>query len=159
MEKQYQVKKIGEIRNDGENVRIELKSEYAHAIKGLSGFSHINVLWWFSGCDNAKARNTLQEKAPYKGSPAVLGTFATRSPMRPNPIALSCAKITYIDMENAAVGLTYIDADDYTPVLDIKPYTLSLDRVQNPSVPGWCAHWPKSLEESASFDWESEFNF
>lgn len=41
----------------------------------------------------------------------------------------------------------------------LKPYTPSFDRVQNPGTPDWCSHWPKSLEASASFEWENEFNF
>lgn len=45
------------------------------------------------------------------------------------------------------------------PVLDIKPYTPSLDRVETPNVPEWCSEWPKSTEESGNFDWESVFNF
>jgi hypothetical protein len=44
-------------------------------------------------------------------------------------------------------------------VLDLKPYTPSIDRVESPSVPEWCDHWPKSYEESGGFDWEAEFNF
>jgi tRNA (Thr-GGU) A37 N-methylase len=62
-------------------------------------------------------------------------------------------------MEKGIIGLAFIDAEDGTPVLDIKPYTPSLDRVENPIVPKWCAHWPKSVESSGSFDWSSVFNF
>ena len=57
------------------------------------------------------------------------------------------------------MGLAYIDAENGTPVLDVKPYTPSLDRVERPDVPGWCAHWPKSAEASGDFDWEKVFNF
>ncbi len=88
-----------------------------------------------------------------------MGTFATRSPMRPNPIAISCVGVTSIDKDNVIIGLDWIDAHDGTPILDIKPYTPSLDRVESPSVPKWCEHWPKSLELSADFDWGEQFNF
>lgn len=88
-----------------------------------------------------------------------MGIFATRSPVRPNPIALSTAEIIGIDYQNGIVQIAYIDANDNTPLLDIKPYTPSLDRVETPGVPAWCSHWPQSLEESASFAWENEFNF
>ena len=64
-----------------------------------------------------------------------------------------------IDHENGLIRIAYIDADDGTPVLDLKPYTPSLDRVESPDVPDWCAHWPRSVEESGDFDWENEFNF
>jgi tRNA (Thr-GGU) A37 N-methylase len=102
---------------------------------------------------------TLIEKSPYKASPKMLGTFATRSPERPNPIGLTCAYVTYIDAENGKIGLAYIDAKDGTPILDIKPYTPSFDRVENPIVPQWCADWPKNLETSGDFDWGAVFNF
>lgn len=88
-----------------------------------------------------------------------MGTFATRTPIRPNPIALTAAEIICIDYESGLIQIAFIDADDNTPVLDIKPYTPSLDRIEDPEVPEWCAHWPKSLEASASFAWEEEFLF
>lgn len=150
---------IGTIKVDDEGMRIVLDKKYFIATTGLDGFSHINILWWFSDCDKEQCRSVLTEKAPYKKSPDILGTFAMRSPMRPNPIALSCAGVTYIEHESGIIGLTYIDADNGTPVLDIKPYTPSLDRVENPSVPDWCKHWPKNHETSGDFNWENEFNF
>lgn len=156
---ELKLKKIGIIRTDGGGTRLELGQAYAPALAGLEGFSHLQVLWWFSKCDGDSSRGKLTEHSPYKGSPAVLGTFATRSPERPNPIALSCAQVTYIDRPRAIVGLAYIDAHDGSPVLDIKPYTPSLDRVEAPSVPRWCADWPKCLEASGDFDWERVFNF
>lgn len=143
---------------NGETV-IELDKKYIPALTGLDGFGYIQVLWWFDKCDNDKSRNKLTEKAPYKNAPEILGTFATRSPERPNPIALTPAYVTYIDHENGIIGLAYIDAADGTPVLDIKPYTPSLDRVENPEVPEWCRNWPNSNEESGEFDWSSVFNF
>jgi len=156
---EYHVKKIGVIRADEAGMRVELEKSYAPALAGIEGFSHLNILWWFSGCDNEHSRSRLTEKSPYKNAPDLMGTFATRSPERPNPIALSCAQVTYVDEENGVVGLAYIDAFDGSPVLDIKPYTPSLDRVEAPSVPAWCAGWPKCYEESGDFDWGSVFNF
>ena len=149
---------IGRISCEGEDMRLVLDKAYAPALTGLDGFSHIQVLWWCSESDNAECRSVLTETKPYKNSPDLLGTFATRSPMRPNPIALDCVQITYIDHENAVIGLTYIEAFDGSPVLDIKPYTPSLDRVENPTVPDWCSYWPKCYEESGDFDWENEMN-
>ena len=67
--------------------------------------------------------------------------------------------IAYVDAENGVVGLYYIDAFDGTQVIDLKPYTPSIDRIENPKTPQWCSHWPKSYEESGNFDWEAEFNF
>ena len=61
--------------------------------------------------------------------------------------------------ENGVVGLYYIDAFDGTQIIDLKPYTPSIDRIANPGTPQWCSHWPKSYEESGDFDWKAEFNF
>lgn len=159
MENNFTVKQIGVIRADESGARIEIAPEYKDSLVGLDGFSYINILWWFSGCDNEKDRGILAEAKPYTKGPDTLGTFATRSPQRPNPIALSCAYVTYIDVSHGIVGLAYIDADDQSPVLDMKPYTPSLDRVEEPEVPAWCRHWPNNVETSGNFDWESEFNF
>lgn len=125
----------------------------------MDGFSHINVLWWFSECDDENSRSVLQMEQPYKDAPKTMGTFATRSPMRPNPIALTTAEIIHIDYEQGKLQITFIDADNSTPILDIKPYTPSLDRVEAPKVPKWCCQWPKNVEESGTFNWEQVFNF
>ena len=101
----------------------------------------------------------LEMPRPYKKAPEVMGVFATRSPIRPNPIALTTAQVINIDYEKGIIQVAAIDANDNSPVLDIKPYTPSLDRVEVPDVPKWCSHWPKSLEESEDYDWESELNF
>lgn len=153
---QLKLNTIGRISCSGDGIRLVLDKAYAPALAGLEGFSHIQVLWWFSECDNAQCRNTLTQAKPYKSSPDTLGTFATRSPLRPNPVALDTAQITYIDHENGVIGLAWIDAFDGSPVIDVKPYTPSLDRVEAPTVPDWCRHWPKCCEASGSFDWESE---
>ena len=138
---------------------IQLDKSYFPALTALDGFGHLSILWWFDGCDNKADRSSLKENSPYKNSPAVMGTFATRSPKRPNPIALSASEIISINMEEGTITLAYIDAEDNSPVLDIKPYTPSLDRIENPRVPDWCSHWPKSKESSGDFPWENEFNF
>lgn len=156
---QFTLSPIGTVRVDENGMRLELLPQYVSALEGLAGYSHINALWWFDGCDNPASRAKTSEKSPYKGGPEVLGTFATRSPERPNPIALSCCEVVHIDKENGTLYLGYIDAEDGSPLLDIKPYTPSLDRVDSPSVPDWCAHWPKSLEESGDFDWDSVFAY
>lgn len=61
--------------------------------------------------------------------------------------------------DKEVVSLTYFDAFTGTPILDIKPYQPSIDKVESPEVPEWCAHWPKNFETSGEFDWGKEFNF
>lgn len=157
--KNFQVSPIGKINVNEEEMFIEIKPNYIPALQALDGFSHINVIWWFSDFDNEEARNTLEVSQPYKKSPDIMGIFATRSPIRPNPIALTAVQVIHIDYEKGIIQIPYIDANNGTPVLDIKPYTPSIDRIETPSLPEWCSHWPKSLEESGSFNWEKEFNF
>ncbi|TCL67318.1 tRNA-Thr(GGU) m(6)t(6)A37 methyltransferase TsaA [Hydrogenispora ethanolica] len=156
---QFQVKSIGRVRAGAAGMFLEIDREYRPALKELDGFSHLNILWWFSGCDNERSRAVLEVPSPYRKAPAVMGVFATRSPERPNPLALSTAQLLRLDHTNGIIRIAYIDAADGSPVLDLKPYTPSLDRVAGPEVPEWCGHWPKSLEESGAFDWEQEFNF
>lgn len=157
--KKFEVEPIGKIKVCEGGMFIELAPKYVPALQGLDGFSHLNVLWWFSDFDNAEMRSIFEASQPYKTAPPVMGIFATRSPIRPNPVALTAAQVIHIDYEKGVIQIAYIDAKDGTPVLDLKPYTPSLDRVENPGVPEWCSHWPKSLEESGDFPWENEFNF
>ena len=87
------------------------------ALRDLDGFERIWVIFQFH--ENEGWRPTTRPPVPPKGKDRV-GTFASRSPYRPNPIGLSCVRLLKID------GLTlYIDETDLlngTPVLDIKPY-------------------------------------
>lgn len=155
----FQVQPIGNVRLREDGMFIEVAPAYIPALEALNGFSHINVLWWCSDFDTREARGTLQTPQPYKGAPDIMGIFATRSPIRPNPIALTAVQVIRIDASQGLIQIPYIDAHDGTPVLDIKPYTPSFDRVEAPGMPEWCRHWPMSLEQSACFDWEGEFLF
>lgn len=153
------VNPVGKISINEKGMFIKLEQKYIPALQALEGFSHINVLWWLSDFDYEEARNIIEGPKPYKTAPDVMGIFATRSPIRPNPIALTASQIISIDEKKGIIEVAYIDANDGTPVIDIKPYTPSFDRVETPGVPEWCHHWPISLEQSGSFNWEDEFNF
>lgn len=95
----------------------------------------------------------MTKDKPYRNGPDVLGTFATRSPSRPNPVALDCSQVTYIDYDKGIIGLAWLDAFNGSPILDIKPYIPAIDRVETPKMPHWCSHWPYSYEESGRYDW------
>lgn len=155
----FTVSPIGEISVTEEGMFIRLKQEYLPALQALDDFRHLNIIWWFSDFQDEEARRILETDQPYKNAPKRMGVFATRSPVRPNPLALTAVEVIHINYENGSIQIAYIDARDGSPVLDIKPYTPSFDRVETPGVPAWCCHWPKSLEESENFNWESEFNF
>lgn len=149
---------IGYFENENGKFIIQIEDRYISAMQGLEGFGYIQVIWWFDKCDN-KSKTVLIEESPYKKGPKILGSFATRSPQRPNPIAVSTLNVIAYDLNQGVIEVDYTDAYNGTPILDVKPYTPSIDRIEKPIVPYWCSHWPKSYEESANFNWNEEFNF
>ena len=155
----FTVEHIGSIGEDKRGFFVAVLPSYRDALTGLEDFSTIQLLWWFDRCDNPKDRGALVEEKPYRKGPQRLGVFATRSPCRPNPIALSVCSVMGVDKKQGIIRLAYTDAFPGSPVIDIKPYTPSLDRMDEPAVPKWCTHWPMSVEESEDFDWGAEFNF
>lgn len=157
--KKLEVSPVGLVENNENGMLIKLEPEYISGLKALEGFSHINVIWWFSDFDSMEFREGVEMPQPYKKAPEVMGVFATRSPIRPNPIAVSTVEVLQVNYEQGIIRVAYIDANDQTPVLDLKPYTPSMDRIEKPSVPSWCSHWPESVEASGQFPWENEFNF
>lgn len=124
------------------------------ALAGLEGFGYVQVLWWAHEVPEAE-RSVATQRSPYRGGPAELGVLATRAPARPNPIGLSVACLLEVDHRRSELHLAYLDAHPGTPVLDVKPYTPSLDRVARAALPGWCAGWPGDVESAGSFDWST----
>ncbi len=153
----FNISPIGYVRASADGFRLEIKPEYRPALKGLEGFSHIDVIWWAQLFDEAQYRAIVDCDQPYKTAPAKLGIFATRSPIRPNPVAVTPAAVLNIDYERGMIYIPYIDAEDGTPVIDLKPYHPCTDRIKQVSLPAWCSHWPQWYEDSATFDWAAEF--
>ena len=73
MENNFTVKQIGVIRCDDSGFRIEFSPAYKNALISLDGFSYINILWWFSGCDNYADRSVISEAKPYTKGPDTMG--------------------------------------------------------------------------------------
>jgi tRNA (Thr-GGU) A37 N-methylase len=94
----------------------------------------------------------------FKKAPDKVGIFSTRAPARPNPILLSTIKVIEIDYQNGIIRTPFIDAENGTPVLDIKPY-FPMERIKDCRVPEWFAHWPEWAEDAADFNWKDEINF
>ena len=157
--KEMELKCIGVVKYTEKSIVIKIDAPYINGLKGLEGFGHINVLWWFSECDDLKSRSVLELEQPYRNAPEKVGVFASRSPERPNPIALTVSQVSGIDYQSGEIHVAFIDAADGSPVLDIKPYIPSFDRIANPRVPQWQSGWPMSSEESGYFDWNRIFNF
>ena len=138
----YEVHPIGYVRRRDGRTYVELLERYVPALKELDRFSHVQVLWWFSRYDDDTYRQVMQsEHAPYEAP--VLGMFACRSPVRPNPIGLTVAEIVSVDHDGGVVEIVNVDAHTDTPVLDLKPYIPVSDRVKEVRVAPWAADWPE----------------
>ena len=142
----------------GKTTTIRLDKELAAGLEGLDGFGHILVLWHAHENPPWDPEN-LTVSEPYRLGPERLGLLATRSAYRPNPICVSVAAVIGVDAQKGVIEVPWIDAEDGSPVLDVKPYHPSADRVRDVTLPDWCSHWPQSLEESGDFAWDEEFNF
>ena len=95
----------------------------ADAVRGLEDFSHIWLVWQFSGAVRDSWSPTV--RPPRLGGNTRMGVFATRSPFRPNPLGLSSVQLEAIE-HRPDVGPVLIvrgaDLMDGTPIYDIKPY-------------------------------------
>jgi tRNA-Thr(GGU) m(6)t(6)A37 methyltransferase TsaA len=128
---------VGYVRKpEDSSIFIEIDKQYWDAAYQLDKFSHIIVLWWITGRDDATSRRHLQDYPP-QADAELSGIFASRSPVRPTPIGLSIVAIEKIDNGKCRIYIDQIDAFDDTPVVDIKPYMPSSDRVDDARVPVW----------------------
>lgn len=106
---------------------IELDPRYVAALDGVAGCSHLVVLYFMH-----EARRDLLVQAPRHGERR--GTFAIRSPVRPNPVAMSVVRLVGID--GTALKVVGLDCLDGTPLVDLKPYFASVDSVPD-AIVGW----------------------
>jgi tRNA-Thr(GGU) m(6)t(6)A37 methyltransferase TsaA len=113
---------------------IELDPRYAAGLKDVETSTHLLILYWM---DQARRDLVLQAPRHYD---AQRGTFALRSPVRPNPIAASVVQL--IKVEGTKLSVIGLDCIDGTPLIDIKPYFASTDAVPEASV-GWHAERKK----------------
>jgi tRNA-Thr(GGU) m(6)t(6)A37 methyltransferase TsaA len=98
---------------------LEVDPRFALALRSLDGTTHLIVLYWMD-----RAPRNLVAQQP-RHAPEPRGTFALRSPARPNPIAVAVAEL--LGIEGAALRVRGLDCLDGTPLLDVKPYFASTD--------------------------------
>lgn len=98
---------------NGPECRIELFEPWTAALRGLEAFDQIEVLYWL---DRARRDLVIQNPAH---TDKTHGTFALRSPNRPNPIATSLVRLDAID--GRVLFVRGLDCLDGTPLLDLKP--------------------------------------
>ena len=106
---------------------IELDPRYAAALDGVATCTHLVVLYFM----HEARRDLVVQVSRHSGR---RGTFALRSPVRPNPIAMSVVRLVRI--EGTTLTVVGLDCLDGTPLIDIKPYFPSVDSVPD-AVVGW----------------------
>ncbi|MDY6913799.1 MAG: tRNA (N6-threonylcarbamoyladenosine(37)-N6)-methyltransferase TrmO [Planctomycetota bacterium] len=109
---------------------IRLLSKHAAGLGGLKGYSHMIVLFWVH-----RAKDWHMPKNHRK--PRGVKVFATRMPVRPNPIGMSVVELLDFSPRNGKITVRGLDALDGTPVLDIKPYISNFDSYAEARVPSW----------------------
>ena len=100
-------------RADGPVCRIELFPPWDQALAGIERFQRLEVLYWLH-----QSRRDLVRQSPANNG-ETHGTFALRTPVRPNPIGTSIA--TLVGREGRVLLVRGLDCLDETPLLDLKP--------------------------------------
>jgi tRNA-Thr(GGU) m(6)t(6)A37 methyltransferase TsaA len=146
---QFSLKPIGHVAADASHEelrhrtavsKIIIDRKYARGLKDLEGFSHLYVLFLLHEVPKWKGSLTVHPRG--RTDLRMRGIFATRSPHRPNPIALTLVKL--LSKRGRVLTVKGLDAYDGSPVLDLKPYDRH-DSTPRPRVPFW---WNKLERES-----------
>lgn len=156
----YMLRPIGVVRRaasqrqsapEGGPARVVLAPEYREGLLDLGRFSHALVIWWAHGRDTEEDRWTLRVHPRYAPE-RLMGVFATRSPARPNPLAVSVCRLLSVDEGAGVIEVAGLDAEEGSPVIDIKAYFPSADRVRNPDIPPWFADLPEWAAEDVDLN-------
>ena len=110
--------------------RIVFAPEYRNpdAFRGLEDFSHVWLIWEFSQAVRQKWSPTV--RPPRLDGNTRMGVFATRSPLRPNPVGLSAVQLEEVVLHGADAPYLVVSGADLmngTPIYDIKPYLPHID--------------------------------
>ncbi|MFO8110490.1 MAG: tRNA (N6-threonylcarbamoyladenosine(37)-N6)-methyltransferase TrmO [Thermoplasmata archaeon] len=109
---------------------IHIREKYSDSLLGIEEHSHIVVLCWLH-----KSDRTVHRVHPMrKPDNPLTGVFATRSPVRPNPISITVCRL--VERKENVLVVEGLDAYDDTPVIDLKSYTIKY-AVESPEFPDW----------------------
>lgn len=114
-------KNLIQARDQEGDVWLEVEEPWRKSLFGLEAHTHLLILYWM----NQARRDLVMQHPPHKDGP--IGTFALRSPARPNPIAAATVQLKTIDHQAGTLVIDAIDCLDGTPLLDIKPWMESID--------------------------------
>mgnify|MGYP002079462898 CR=1 FL=1 len=114
-------KNLREARERGGDFAAEIDVPFRAALQGLVPGQAVILLYW----TDAARRDLIVQHPRHRDAPA--GTFALRSPARPNPIALAVVRILALDAATGRIAVDALDAFDGTPLLDVKPWLPTVD--------------------------------
>lgn len=126
-------------RLSSEICEIEVFSEYSSGLKDIEQCTHLFVLFWLHLGDRSK----LTAVPPHDGREH--GVFATRSPSRPNPIALDIVEL--LEARGNRLKVKGMDALDGSILLDIKPYSAGMDSIPDAMI-DWQGTPKKKYQET-----------
>ena len=129
-----------EVKDKDRISQIVVNRELAEALEGIAEFSHLFVLFWLHEV-TSEERKTLKVHPQGREDLPLLGVFATRTKLRPNPIGLTLVEL--MKVEDNVLTVRGLDAFDETPVLDLKPFDF-WDMAKDVKVPRW---WTKLEKE------------
>jgi tRNA-Thr(GGU) m(6)t(6)A37 methyltransferase TsaA len=122
---------------------IEIEPDWADALTGIEEFSHIWLLWWLDRFEEAP--DSLRVRPERREEMPLVGLFATRSPHRPNPLAITAVRV--LDRQGARLRVEGLDACQGSPILDIKPYLRRGDLIPEATAPPWLQRLWRSHDE------------
>ncbi len=113
---------------EGIKGQVEVYAEYEEGLRDLEGFSHIYLIYAFdrAGPPRLTVKPFLEDREH--------GVFATRAPVRPNPLGISLVRL--VSRQGRILQIEDVDVLDGTPLLDITPYVSRFDSRAN-SRDGW----------------------
>ncbi len=120
---------------DADLLDLVIDDVWAEALEGIEAFSHLWVIWWLSGRTDPPPR--LRIRPERRDELPLMGLFATRSPHRPNPIAITAVRL--VDRQGTRLRVAGLDAHPGSPVLDLKPYLRRGDLIESANTPPWLA--------------------
>jgi tRNA-Thr(GGU) m(6)t(6)A37 methyltransferase TsaA len=115
----FTMQAVGWVRKSAGKTSIEIEKRYQPALLGVDSLKTIQVLYWFDRNDSPEKRAILQVHPRGDPDRPLRGVFATRSPFRPNLIAIS--EVRVLAVRDNIIEIDSIDAFADTPVLDLKP--------------------------------------
>lgn len=114
--------------------KVIIAPQLVEALDGIDGFSHVVIIFYLHRVGEDR-RSLLKVHPENRDELPLVGVFATRSPVRPNPIGITVVKL--LGRQENVLKVLGLDAYDGTPVLDVKPYLRRGDLIEEATTPDW----------------------